>query len=186
MGLVTQSARFYCRPVREHSWARYFSSASIISSPFTGSLYSLCCHNVFRYCKVKFSGQNYAELALRNIRWFIVRRLMPRYYTPPLLSRFPIIRLYCYSFPSSLFPESIWSKLAGRLYQSTCESFSGVRIFTSLLHESWWPAGIKRSRKTFYHFWIFIFRECWWCIISFFLETDYCVYDSHINLYIVL
>jgi hypothetical protein len=32
------------------------------------SLYSLCRHNVFRYCKVKFSGQNYAELALRGIR----------------------------------------------------------------------------------------------------------------------
>jgi len=113
VGLVTQSARFYCRPVREHSWARYFSSASIISSPFTGSLYSLCRHDVFRYCKVKFSGQDYAERTLRNIRWFIVRRLMPRYYTPPLLSRFPIIRLYCYSFPSSLFPESIWSSWLG-------------------------------------------------------------------------
>ena len=201
MGFVTQSARFYCRPVRDYSWARYFfvsvdhfvacyrryspvRSTTIIQDLLC-SLYCLCRHNVFRYCKVKCSGQNYAELALRGIRWFVVRRLMLRYYTPPLLSRFPIIRLYCYSFPSSfysnLFGRADWKAVSVYLW-----IFSGARIFTSLLQESWWPAWTKRSRKTFYHFWIFIFRECWWCIISFFSETDYRVYDSHTNLYIVL
>jgi hypothetical protein len=139
VGFVTQSARFYCRPVRDHSWARYFfvsvdhfvacyrryspvRSTTIIQDLLC-SLYCLCLHNVFRYCKVKFSGQNYAELALRGIRWFVVRRLMLRYYTPPLLSRFPIIRLYCYSFPSSFFPN-----LFGRSWLEGCISLP-VNLF---------------------------------------------------------
>ena len=142
VGFVTQSARFYCRPVRDHSWARYFfvsvdhfvacyrrcspvRSTTIIQEVLC-SLYCLCRHNVFRYCKVKGSGQNYAELALRGIRWFVVRRLMLRYYTPPLLSRFPIIRLYCYSFPSSFY-----SNLFGQSWIGLPVNFPGFGIHGS-------------------------------------------------------
>ncbi len=154
MGFVTQSARFYCRPVRNHSWARYFFVSvdhfvacyrrySPVRSTTTiqdllCSLYILCRHNVFRYCKVKFSGQNYAELALRGIRWFVVRRLMLRYYTPPLLSRFPIIRLYCYSFPSSfysnLFGQS-WIGLPVNVPGSGCHG-STPRVLVASLDQT--------------------------------------------------
>ena len=131
MGWLTQSARFYCRPVRDHSWAHYFfvsvnqfvacyrryspvrSTTTIQDLLF--SLYILCRHNVLGTISKTWGipgtlgcWRSYWARWLQ-IRWFVVRRLILRYFTPPLLSRFPIIRLYCYSFPSSLFPESIWS-----------------------------------------------------------------------------
>ena len=90
--------------------------------------------------KVKYSvsGQNYAELALRVIRWFVVRRLMLRYYTPPLLSRFPIIRLYCYSFPSSfysnLFGQS-WIGLPVNVPGSGCHG-STPRVLVASLDQT--------------------------------------------------
>jgi len=215
VGFVTQSARFYCRPVRDHSWAHYFfvsvnqfvacyrryspvrSTTTIQDLLF--SLYILCRHNVLGTISKTWGipgtlgcWRSYWARWLQ-IRWFVVRRLILRYFTPPLLSRFPIIRLYCYSFPSSFYsnlfgqswiglpvnvpgsgchgstPRVLVASLDQTLTEDLlpflvlhlslvlwcCISFlswledwsslpvkcSGVRMFTSLLQESNWPAG---------------------------------------------
>ena len=70
--------------------------------------------------------------------FYSAKRFTLRYYTPPILSRFPIIRLYCYSFPSSfysnLFGQS-WIGLPVNVPGSGCHG-STPRVLVASLDQT--------------------------------------------------